>query len=223
MKIRYRIELHGACFHVGRVPLRIHDYMEPRMSRHDQEPNESEMNPIIPFPTQWPASNVARPDGTIEAPAALSGYNVHTLNEAGMRPRTLFTNWEARSTSPCAAHVLIMDDNPEILDILGQLLGDEAYAVTLSPSPLSPGEIQQLEPDVIMLDAIFNRSTTGLELITTLRADVHTRDIPLICSTVLPHIAQDLFDAGYTTLLKPFELDDVLEAMTVAVDLQHRA
>lgn len=201
---------------------RSDDYMEFRMSRHNEKRDESEINAVIPFPPRWVASNIALPDGISDERNDLPGFSVRMLETEGTTQRRVFTNWEARSTSPGTTHVLVMDDNLEILDILGQLLGDEAYDVALSSSPLGLEEIQDLQPDIIMLDATFNRLTTGPDLMDILREETRTKGIPLICTTILPHIAQNLADAGYTALLKPFDLDNVPDAVTVAIDQQRR-
>jgi CheY-like chemotaxis protein len=111
-----------------------------------------------------------------------------------------------------------MDDNFDILDILGQLLRDERYKVTLSSNPLDVEMVDQIEPDVIITEAVFHGTTAGLEAITHLVADARTRDIPIIYCTLLPHIVQLSPHANLPVIRKPFELDDVLEAVSSAVE-----
>jgi CheY-like chemotaxis protein len=109
-----------------------------------------------------------------------------------------------------------MDENLEILDILGQLLRDEAYAVTLSSNPLDVETTHLLCPDVIITDVVFRGAPVGLETISMLRADTRTRDIPIICCTLLPHFMENSAHAELPMVTKPFDLDEVLNAVASA-------
>lgn len=71
---------------------------------------------------------------------------------------------------------------------------------------------QQEQPDLILLDLQMPHG--GIELLTTLKLDWLTRDIPVIALTTLEKSQKIILDAkfdGY--LLKPYLLDDMLYAI----------
>jgi two-component system, OmpR family, response regulator VicR len=111
-------------------------------------------------------------------------------------------------------HVLVMDADDQLLDIIGQLLSDEGYAATLSMTPLTCQEIRQLQPDVIVADTIFNSDDSTGPLIAELERDPLIRNIPTIWSSIAPDVAVTLSEAGHTVLIKPFDLDDILQLIS---------
>jgi CheY-like chemotaxis protein len=144
--------------------------------------------PLIPFP-------VSRP------PASGAGKEF---------PVTL-----RRLTSP---HVLVMDGHLDLLDVLGEFFHQERYSVTLSSRLLDLDRIMELAPDVIIVEAMFDGSDAGRQLIQALHGDERVRSIPVICCTTMRGLADALELDGQPTLLKPFDLDHLLTTVTEAYE-----
>ncbi|MFM7273440.1 MAG: response regulator, partial [Gammaproteobacteria bacterium] len=81
--------------------------------------------------------------------------------------------------------VLLVDDTPENLAVLGELLQPQ-YRVRVANSGARALSVVASEPrpDLILLDVMM-QDMDGYEVITRLRADPATRDIPVIFVTAL--------------------------------------
>ena len=82
--------------------------------------------------------------------------------------------------------LLIVDDLPENLSVLGELLSGAHYRVRAANSGLSALRLaaQHPAPDLILLDVMMP-GMDGYEVVGRLRADPATRDIPVIFLTAL--------------------------------------
>jgi CheY-like chemotaxis protein len=79
-----------------------------------------------------------------------------------------------------AVHVLIVDDNPEILEILTELLEEYGYRVTCCAGGLSALlTIGQTPPDLVLLDLKL-ADISGFDVCRALRAEPAFADLPII-------------------------------------------
>lgn len=110
-------------------------------------------------------------------------------------------------------HILVIDDEFDILDSIRFLLEDAGYAVTTArtPEPLRALTTTTTNrPDLILLDMLIAGSD-GRDLMRGLRADAATRDIPVIMFSAYPNAEAATLEAGATAFLaKPFEIKDLL-------------
>lgn len=103
-----------------------------------------------------------------------------------------------------AARILVVDDNPEILDLLNILLKGEGYIVNSSSSAEKAEELaRSLKPDLAIIDVVLP-GMRGPELARRLR---RFTDIPIIFLTAAASEADQL--AGFASggsdyVLKPF-------------------
>jgi putative two-component system response regulator len=83
------------------------------------------------------------------------------------------------------ATVLVVDDTPQNLTLLGQVLG-ERYRVKVAPSGRRALQIATAkhQPDVILLDVMMPEMD-GYAVLAALKADLATRDIPVIFVTAM--------------------------------------
>ena len=118
--------------------------------------------------------------------------------------------------------ILIVDDNPNNLQVLGDLLGHAGYKVR----PALSGEIalravQLSPPDLILLD-VRMPGINGYETCQRLQADVRSREIPVIFISAMQAPEDKLagFQAGgvdYVT--KPFQAEEVLARVRAHIQL----
>ncbi len=105
--------------------------------------------------------------------------------------------------------VLVVDDDPDIVDLLEVALEGQGYAVLASVGAESVQVAHDIQPDVILLD-INMPGMSGVEVSQRLRADPVTADIPIIVMS-----AQDRLRATGPLmrvddrLPKPFGLADL--------------
>lgn len=111
------------------------------------------------------------------------------------------------------AAIIIVDDVPENLELLSEILSSYGYFVRTASSGLSAlAMIAESPPDIIMLDVMMP-GMDGYEVCQKLKADEATRNIPIIFITALQEPIQKVraFAVGaadYVT--KPFQLEEVI-------------
>jgi two-component system, chemotaxis family, chemotaxis protein CheY len=108
--------------------------------------------------------------------------------------------------------VLVVDDEPAILDMIAELLGYEGYqVVTTSQGSIALARARADPPALILLDLMMP-GMSGWQMIAALQASPQTRAIPIVVLSArrdLPMIAQDL---GIVTFLaKPFDIDELID------------
>ena len=116
--------------------------------------------------------------------------------------------------------ILVVDDEPDILNLAKLMLEKEGYVV----STASDGEeaLQKVEaemPDIILLDIVMP-GKTGLEVCKILKAKPETRHIPVVMFTVLGQdvdrkLAKEAGSDGY--FAKPFTLESLLAEVGRAI------
>jgi len=104
--------------------------------------------------------------------------------------------------------IVVCDDEPHIVEGLRHLLrGAEREIIVTSSGSEALEEIEHQVPDLLITD-IMMPGMSGLEVIATLRASPHTKQLPIIILTAKGQ-AQDAAMAqevwGATVVAKPFE------------------
>jgi CheY-like chemotaxis protein len=82
-------------------------------------------------------------------------------------------------------YVLIVDDDPDLVETVGMLLESKGYEVGKAYDGIEGEEaIKKRRPDVLVLDVMMPRKD-GYKLCRELKADKSTRDIPVILLTAV--------------------------------------
>ena len=123
---------------------------------------------------------------------------------------------------------MVINDSPEILELFTELLSDEGYRVTTDTFTIEIGElfdsIKQVRPDLIILDMIIGREALGWQLTQLLKMDRSTRRVPIVlCTGAVDQVSKlstHLNDLDIGVVLKPFEIERVLDAITRALTNQ---
>jgi two-component system sensor histidine kinase/response regulator len=110
--------------------------------------------------------------------------------------------------------ILIVDDEPDVLHLLGERLSKAGYDVLRASGGLEAIEQAQREkPDLIILD-IAMPGMDGSEVANTLRAQPETKDIPIIFLTCL-FTKQEEKACGHVLgqnffIAKPYDVNELL-------------
>jgi len=107
--------------------------------------------------------------------------------------------------------ILLVDDDPDILEFLQELLEMEGYAVSIT------GKAEYVEklhagglPDLIILDVLLS-GKDGREIVKRLKKQEETRHIPVIMFSAHPSAERTVRAAGADDFVaKPFEIDEIL-------------
>lgn len=107
--------------------------------------------------------------------------------------------------------ILIIDDDPDILEVLQLTLQMEGFETrTNRRGEEIFNEVNSFKPDVILLDILLSGSD-GRMLCKQLKSDSHTKNIPVILISAFPNGKDTIRLAGANDFIpKPFDIDDLL-------------
>jgi DNA-binding response OmpR family regulator len=110
--------------------------------------------------------------------------------------------------------VLVIEDDAALRDVLCEALDGVGYHALPSDHPVSPLDVQQLRPALVVLDLMLDGEPEGYGWLEEIRSCHWTARLPiLVCSGHLAsaapaaHRVQALADA---TMPKPFAIDELL-------------
>jgi CheY-like chemotaxis protein len=117
------------------------------------------------------------------------------------------------------ARVTVVNDNPDFLDLVGDILEDERYEVTLidGDQPDAVERVKSARPDVLMIDLrVGQNELHGWDVAQEVRRDPSLARTPiLICSADLAALAEieDQLEQTHdvVALAKPFKIEEFCE------------
>ena len=122
------------------------------------------------------------------------------------------------------ADILAIDDTPENLALLSQMLTEKGYKVrSVTKGSTAIRGAKAAPPDLILLD-VKMPAMNGYEVCQQLKADERTRDIPIIFISALG----DVFDkvkafqaGGVDYITKPFQVEEVLARLDTHLTIRN--
>ena len=122
-----------------------------------------------------------------------------------------------------ATRILVVNDTQEILELFRMLLEGEGYEVVLSGFPIQQmSDIEQIHPDLIILDLVFGDQKSGWQMLQMLKMKRSTASIPVIvCTAALGMVREQegyLVSQGVHVVFKPFDIDHLLTNIKQLVD-----
>ncbi len=125
------------------------------------------------------------------------------------------------------ARILVINDTQELLEMFRLLLEQEGYEVILSGMPiLKVGEVEAIQPDLIILDIVFGDRKTGWQMLQMLKMQRSTARIPIVVCTAALHEVQEqegyLISQNVRVIYKPFDIDALLTLIEQALGSSER-
>lgn len=110
--------------------------------------------------------------------------------------------------------VVLVQDNKDILEIMDQVLVEEGFDVipSLTIDPIK--KIDEIEPDIIIVDDHIKGAVKGSEVINAIKSDPETEDVSAVLTSTasnLPQIAENCKADDY--IEKPFDIDHMVEVV----------
>jgi two-component system CheB/CheR fusion protein len=123
----------------------------------------------------------------------------------------------ARSKAAASASILIVDDDPDLRDLLAQLLIEQGYRTTTAPDAKAALELigsGDVLPDLLLSDYNLPGGVNGLQLAAVLRKS-HGNAFPVIILTgdISTTTLRDVAAQGCLQLNKPVKLDAMVMAI----------
>jgi DNA-binding response OmpR family regulator len=128
--------------------------------------------------------------------------------------------------SPLApSHVLLIDDSPDFVTFMTTLLDGEGYRVSAcSTGRAALSWLATQSPDLLILDLHLS-DMDGHTLLAQLDGDLTTQAVPvLVCSGAVDQVeelAARWAGPGRATLVKPFDIEDVLTQVRLLLAARH--
>ena len=119
-------------------------------------------------------------------------------------------------------HILAINNEPAVLDLFRDLLGEEGYRVTTQTyADKDLDAIAALAPDLAIVDYMWPEEDGGWSLLQMLRMDPRTAAVPIVLCTGARQKAEELADhlreMGVRVVLKPFRLEALLAAVAAGL------
>jgi DNA-binding response OmpR family regulator len=121
-----------------------------------------------------------------------------------------------------AERILVVNDTQEILDLFCEVLKQEGYDAVLSGFPMREiQDVEEINPDLIILDLVFGGEKTGFQMLQMLKMKRTTASIPVIvCTAALDTVREQegyLMSQGVHIVYKPFDIDHLVEIVKQAL------
>ena len=118
-----------------------------------------------------------------------------------------------------AQRILVIDDDEALLVLYQAALEHAGYEVSLSQTVFADvAEVEQLHPDLILLDVKISQATDGLTQLEQLRSYPPTRSLPVIlCTAAAARPTRERVEAlrqqGVPVVYKPFEIEKLFQTI----------
>lgn len=119
--------------------------------------------------------------------------------------------------------VLVVDDDPELQDLVGFALSREGYEVVRADDAFAGLDAVKQQPIDVMLLDIMMPKMDGLMMLTQLREEHHEFPVIMMTASTTPEAAiSALRDHARDFLVKPFDLPELMSAVEAALKLSPR-
>ena len=115
-------------------------------------------------------------------------------------------------------HILVIDDNEDILFMIKAMLEIKGYKVTPKNHPENIElVIETIMPDIILMDMLLS-GADGREVCKKIKTNAVISKIPVIMISALPDAGDSCMAAGANYFLgKPFEINDIFKTVATAL------
>jgi two-component system response regulator VicR len=114
-----------------------------------------------------------------------------------------------------AKRILIVEDDPDILEVLYYIFTEEGYEAVCSAYGGETAFANEVYPDLVLMDIRLGvDGIDGARLCSKLKAQHHTRDLPVIlisAETDIRHIQRKCLADGYVS--KPFDVEPLVRTV----------
>ena len=110
--------------------------------------------------------------------------------------------------------VVLVQDNKDILDIMDQVLEEEGFDVTASLTTDPIDKIDEIEPDLVIVDDYIKGKKKGSEVIKELKSDPETEEVAAVLTSTSNNLPQTAVECKADDFIaKPFDIDHMVEVV----------
>jgi len=110
--------------------------------------------------------------------------------------------------------VVLIQENEVILDIMDEVLEDGGFDVTPSLTTEPIENIEDIDPDVVIVDDHIKGDKKGSEVIRELKSDPDTEDVSSVLTSTAHNIEKTAKDCLADDFIqKPFDIDHMIDVV----------
>lgn len=115
--------------------------------------------------------------------------------------------------------VVLVQDNEEILQIMDQVLEEEGFEVTASLTTEPIENLENIDPNIVIVDDHIKGKLKGSEVIKELKSDPQTEQIPAVLTSTSSNLPAEAAKCNADDYIeKPFGIDDMINVVKKNVD-----
>ena len=112
-----------------------------------------------------------------------------------------------------AKRIMVVEDEPILVELLQELLAFEGYEVLLPQSPDTlVADLRNEHPQAVLMDVNLD-GVSGLDLLDQIRADDDLKDIFVVLSSGLDYERESKDRGADVFLMKPYMPDDLVKLL----------
>lgn len=109
--------------------------------------------------------------------------------------------------------ILVIEDNQDILEIIGYILSNEGHEIISCADGSSVTNLKAINPDLILIDQLLPNKT-GSDLCLHIRAMDCCKDKPIVLISTLPNLEKLAGECGADAYIsKPFDIEELVEVI----------
>jgi two-component system response regulator VicR len=110
--------------------------------------------------------------------------------------------------------VVLIQDDKDILDIMDQVLEEEGFEVTASLTTEPVEKIDEIDPDVVVVDEHIKGKKKGTMVIDELKSDPETQDVSAVLTSTSANLSEKAKACKADDYIeKPFDIDHMVEVV----------
>jgi len=110
--------------------------------------------------------------------------------------------------------VVLIQDDEQILEIMDHILTSEGYDVTPSLNTDPIEEIDDINPDIVIVDEYIKGDKRGTEVIEELKTDPATEDLSAVLTSTSPELSKTAEECKADDYIeKPFDIDHLVDVV----------
>ena len=123
---------------------------------------------------------------------------------------------------PNRKNILVLDDDPDIGNVIKMILEYQGYAVTVIDRHDKIGPLQEWSNyDLVIIDMLLS-GINGVDICIQLKKEATTSSLPVLMMSAHPNIMEEYLRAGANDYLrKPFELEELLAKVNHLLNQVH--
>ncbi|MDR0265180.1 MAG: response regulator [Sphingobacterium sp.] len=110
--------------------------------------------------------------------------------------------------------IVLIQDNKDILEVMEEILEDEGFKVVPSLTTAPIDKIEDIDPDLVIVDDNIKGNKKGSKVIKELKEDPQTEDLSAVLTSTANDLPQKAIECKADDYIeKPFDIDHMVDVV----------